>query len=224
MQLCEIPSGDPETPQSVTEDCCWYSYCTTILCRTYIRVYQRVNCSAWPHIQWFRGICRNAGPFRLQDWSPPIRWLIFQDSSGKGKGLGPCSPCGEHLVVPTDGEQKMWQCVHLPVLYGIKSSPERRSVTWTSALTSWGRPLHSSSCSRVLWNWWKSSHPRSKGPQPKNVFELQRRFGGTPVSVFPYTQSLCLLVPMEGHSNWLQVKKMHIHSAIRTWLLFWDLC
>lgn len=101
----------------------------------------------------------------------------------------------------------MWQCVHLPVLYGIKSSPERRSVTWTSALTSWGRPLHSSSCSRVLWNWWKSSHPRSKGPQPKNVFKLQRRFGGTPVSVFPYTQSLCLLVPMEGHSNWLQVKK-----------------
>ena len=96
MQLCEIPSGDPETPQSVTEDCCWYSYCTTILCRTYIRVYQRVNCSAWPHIQWFRGICRNAGPFRLQDWSPPIRWLIFQDSSGKGKGLGPCSPCGAH--------------------------------------------------------------------------------------------------------------------------------
>lgn len=110
-------------------------------------------------------------------------------------------------MVPTDGEQKMWQCVHLPVLYGIKSSTERRSVTWTSALTSWGRPLHSSSCSRVLWNWWKTSHPRSKGPQPKNVLELQRRFWGTPVSVLPYTQSLCLLVPMEGHSNWLEEEK-----------------
>ena len=46
-----------------------------------VSVYQRVNCSALPHIQWFRGICGNAGPFRLLTSISIFR--VFRVSDGE---------------------------------------------------------------------------------------------------------------------------------------------
>lgn len=211
--------GRPRNTSTVTGDFCLYSFCISLLCRTYTRLSKLVNCSALVRSQWFIGICGNVDLLRPQGWSYPIGNCFGN--------IGKCFDLKKHfpgllreesevrirrvLQYPQKGSTRGDRILYLLLLYNIMSAPREVIHYLDNCFSILGQTtsplfLRYGVDGRVHTQEVKEYSPETCsmcGEEAGMSWQMQLQTCPL-ISVFLYIQYFCQCVPIQGHSSQLQ--------------------